>query len=751
MNNGIKPIYLDAAMPAEDRVTDLIHRMTLDEKIGQMGMLSSAGFLANDRLDPELIREKLNGVGIGAVENPRLAPEKNLETINRIQKILKENTRLGIPALVIAETLHGLVSPEATVFPQAIGLACTWNTGIVSEIASSIAKEARSVGVTQGLAPDLDLARDPRWGRVEETYGEDPYLCSRFGVEYIKGLQGTGTYVDSEHLAATVKHFAAHGSPEGGVNLAPVSVGERQLRELYLPPFKAAVQEAGVLSVMPAYSEFDGIPCSASRLLLKRILREEWGFVGYLFSDYGAIEMLVSFHHTAEDPGQAAEQAVLAGMDMEAPDVFAFGAELANAVRDGRIGEDVIDGAVARILRVKFLTGLFENPFADPEYQKAVLNCEAHKNLALRSAHEAAVLLKNERKLLPIDQNINSIAVIGPNADWVQLGDYSMEKENAVTVLQGLRNRASRNTEIKYAKGCDICGFSKDGFEEAVNLAKSSTVAILAVGESSAMNFGIGWGVDNGRTATCGEGFDRCELGLPGVQQELVEEIAKTGTPVIVVLINGRPLETGWLVKYADAVIEAWYPGEEGGNALADIIFGRVNPSGRLAVSFPRTVGHVPVYYNCKPSSRGYYKMPGSPWKPGRDYVFDSTGPLFEFGFGLSYTSFEYSDLRIIPERIAPSGEARVKVKVKNSGDREGMEVVQLYINDVVSSVTTPVKALKGFKKISLEPGEVKELEFILTHRELSIYDEDMKCIVEPGIFEIMTGNLKGVLFVEDK
>jgi beta-glucosidase len=745
MENGLKMEYLDSRQPVEKRVNDLLSRMTLEEKLRQINMVDIRNFVDDKgKFSEELADSFFKGMGIGVVQDPRLEPEKNAEIVSQLQKYLKTKTRLGIPAIIVCECLHGLLSPKATIFPQAIGLAGTWNVEMMKEIASTIAKECRANGINQGLAPDLDLAREPRWGRVEETYGEDPYLCSSMGVAYIRGLQGENETVDNDHIISTIKHFTAHGSPEGGVNLSPVYAGERQLRELYLKPFEAAIKEAGALSVMPAYSEVDGIPCSASKMLLTKILRHEWNFKGYTFSDYEAINMLHNFHKTADSPEQAGKQALEAGMDLEAPGTYGFTDKLMELVRSGVVSEEAVDRAVSNILRVKFLAGLFEqDTYADPDYAKRITNCEAHRNLALKATHESIVLLKNENGLLPLDKNIDSIAVIGPNADVAQLGDYSMIKKEAVTPLQGIRNRASVNTEIYYAKGCGLYEQSKDGFAEAVEAARKSKVAVLVVGEASMLTCGVGWGSESGMVATCGEGFDRTDLELPGVQQELVEEIVKTGVPTVVVLVNGRPLSISWIAENVPAILEAWYPGEEGGNGLADILFGNVNPSGKLPVSFPKTVGQLPVYYNHKPSARGFYHMPGSLEKPGRDYVFMDTKPLFGFGHGLSYTQFEYSDLKVSPEKIRPHEKVTVTVNIKNVGSREGKEVVQLYITDLVSSVTTPVKELQGFKKVCIRAGETKQVSFTLTGRNLSLIGEDMKETVEPGYFEVSIGGLK--------
>ena len=738
-----KPKYLDPSQPIEARIKDLLGRMTLEEKFRQMGCYSTRFLCENGKFSKELADKFFNGMGIGVLEDPRLNPEENAQLVNDIQKYLIENTRLGIQALISSECLHGFVSPGATMFPQAIGLGCTWNRELIREVAAAAAREAAACGTRQGLAPDLDLARELRWGRVEETYGEDPYLCGELGFEYVKGLQGESISIEEDKIIATVKHFAAHGSPEGGLNLSLVTAGERQLRELYLKPFKRAIVDAGALSVMPAYSEIDGIPCSASKYLLTDILRGEWNFQGYTFSDYGAIEMLHTFQKTAETLGLAGKQALEAGMDLEAPTIKGFGDELMAMVKSGDVDEKLIDQAVTRILRVKFLSGLFERPYEDVKRVSSIVNCKKHKELALKAAHESIVLLKNENNLLPLDKNIGSIAVIGPNADKVQLGDFSIMKDDGVSLLQGIKNRASKNTKVYYAKGCELYGSSKEGFEEALEMARKSDVAIIAVGTASAIQCGVGWGVDMGEKATCGEGFDLTDLRLPGMQEELIKEIHELGVPTIVVLINGRPLAIEYIAKNIPAILEAWYPGEEGGNAVADIIFGNVNPSGRLAISFPKVSGQIPIFYNHKPSARGFYNQPGTPENPGRDYVFNDTKPLYEFGYGLSYTEFEYSQLKVTPEVINAGDKVNVSVKVKNIGLREGMETVQLYLNDVYSSVTTPVKELKGFTKIHLKPGEEKEVNFTLTADDMSLFDVNMREIVEPGLFEVMIGGLK--------
>ena len=734
--------YQQAALPVEMRVRDLLARMTLAEKIRQMSMDDCAAFIRDGRVSAEGLRARFGERGIGCLQDPRLAPQASAEAVNTLQRYLVEQTRLGIPALVISECLHGHMSVDATVFPQAIGLASTWNPELLQRLAAATAREARAVGVAQALAPDLDLARDPRWGRVEETYGEDPYLVARLGVAYIRGLQGDGATVDGQHLVCTPKHFAAHGSPEAGMNLAPVAGGLRDLRTLYLPPFQAAVCEAGALSLMPAYSEYEGVPASANRLLLTRILREEWGFRGYVFADYGAVSMLHTFHRTAHDAAEAGRQALAAGLDLEAPADYGFGDCLLALVGKGSVPVAQIDQAVTRILRVKFLAGLFENPYAEPQRAAKTVHSRAHQRLARQVAQEAIILLKNEGDLLPLDPRTRRIAVIGPNAATWQAGDYTLTSARGVTPLDGIRAAVSRRTEVVYAEGCGHHQLERDGFAAAVAAAAASEVAIVVIGGSSMALAGTGWGNDE-RTATCGEGFDCTELTPPGVQEELVRAVHATGTPLVVVLIHGRPYGIPWMAEHVPAIVEAWYPGEAGGDALADILFGKVNPSGKLPITVPRSVGHVPAFYNHKPSARGYYHRPGTPEKPGRDYVFAPPTPLYEFGHGLSYTTFAYGALQVRPQRILPAGQVEVSVEVGNTGQREGKEVVQLYLNDVVSSVTTPVRVLRRFAKIALAPGERQTVRFTLGPDDLQLLDAEGRWLVEPGQFEVLVGGLR--------
>ncbi|NPV47526.1 MAG: glycosyl hydrolase [Armatimonadetes bacterium] len=740
--------YQDASLPVEVRVRDLLGRMTLAEKIRQMSMADAGSFVSRGGVSARALRERFGKMGIGCLQDPRMDAATSAAVINAVQRYLIEETRLGIPALVISECLHGHMSGGTTVFPQAIGLASTWNPELIGRMASAIAREARAVGVAQALAPDLDLARDPRWGRVEETYGEDPYLVEQMGVAYIRGMQGEGPLVDRKHLVCTPKHFAAHGSPEAGMNLAPVAGGLHDLYTLYLPPFEAAIRRAGALSVMPCYSEYEGIPAHASKLLLTRVLREEWGFQGYVFADYGAVAMLETFHRTAHDATEAGKQALEAGLDLEAPSDYGYGQALLEAVEKGEVAEALVDQAVGRILRVKFLAGLFENPYADEATVTRTVHCAAHRKLAREVAQESIVLLRNEGPLLPLDPKaLRRIAVIGPNADVAQMGDYTLTSAVGVTPLEGIRAAVGKRVEVVHARGCPLWERSTDGFAEAVAAAESSDVAIVVIGGASMALAGTGWGTSS-EIATCGEGFDRTELTPPGVQEDLVRAIHATGTPTVVVMVHGRPYSIAWMAEHIPAILDAWYPGEEGGHALADVLFGRVNPSGKLPITVPRSVGHVPAFYSHKPSARGFYKRPGSPDCPGRDYVFAPPDPLYEFGFGLSYTTFAYSDLRVTPDSILPAGHVEVCVSVQNTGERPGKEVVQLYVDDVVSSVTTPVKVLRGFQKVALGPGESTEVRFTLGPRDLRIRTAEGQWLVEPGEFRVLVGGLEASFHV---
>lgn len=740
--------YQDAKLPVEQRVKDLLGRMTLEEKVDQLNMkgLSALRLDKKGKVDPESLEKLFGGRSIGCLESPFIKHSEVAVFSEAADRYLREHTRLGIPAIQIAECLHGQMALGATIFPQAIAQGATWNPELIRQMAEAIAGEATLAGVDQALSPLFDVARDPRYGRVEECYGEDPHLVKEMGKAFVIGMQGdpsqTRHVIAEGHMACTAKHFVAYSVPQAGINIAPALVGERNLRELHFVPFRAAVEEANIYSLMPGYHEVDGIPVHASKWLLNDVLRGEWGFQGYVFSDYGAIGMMEYFHRTTGSREETALKAITAGVDLEAPSSYSYN-RLPQMVKDGQLSEAVIDTAVVRILRVKFRLGLFDRPFKKERHLERLIHTPENVQLAQRIAEEAAVLLKNEGQTLPLNrQKLRRIAVIGPNADKVQFGDYSITKNNdyGTTVLQGIRELAGSSTEVAYTEGCGITGLSKDGFAKAAELARNSDAVVLVLGGTSSIISGIGWGDQNSKEPnTCGEGYDRNELNFPGVQSELLDTVVAQGKPVILVMINGRPYTIPKEVEKVDALLEAWYPGERGGNAIARILFGEVNPSGRLPMTFPKTEGHIPMYADHKPSAKGYYRRPGTPEQPGRDYVFSAPQPLFCLGYGLSYTTFEYSALTI-NNRLKQEGTVEIACKVKNTGSREGAEVVQLYLNDRVSSVTTPVRALKGFSKIHLQPGEEKNVRFQLKADDLKLWNADMQFVLEPGDFDVYVG-----------
>lgn len=741
--------YKDSRLPVEERVQDLLSRMTMEEKIGQLSMksLKALELDNNNRVTDNSLVNLFAGESIGCLESPFVEHDKVAIYSEAADHYLRTKTRLGIPAIQIAECLHGQMALGTTIFPQAIGLGCTWNPALIKQMASVIAEEASLSGVDQALSPLFDLARDPRYGRVEECYGEDPYLVKEMGVAYVTGMQGepevTRSHIPTGKLACTAKHFVAYSVPEAGINLAPSLVGERTLRELHFYPFEVVVRDANVYSVMPGYHEVDGVPVHASRWLLTDVLRKEWGFNGYIFSDYGAIGMLDNFHKTAHNKAESAYQAITAGVDLEAPGRYAYG-ELEGLVRNEKLPQAVVDTAVSNILRVKFKMGLFDRPYRKPEALAKKVHKKESISLAQQIAEESIVLLKNSDNLLPLDKKkIKSVAVIGPNADKVQFGDYSITKNNdyGTTILEGIRSYVGNDLKVNYAEGCGITNLSKAGFEEAVRLVGESDVVVLVLGGTSVIYSGIGWGDPNSKEVnTCGEGYDRNELNFPGVQPELLDRITSLGKPVVLVMLNGRPYAIENEIAKVGAVLEAWYPGEKGGDAVARILFGEVNPSGRLSVSFPKTTGHIPVYANYKPSSRGYYNRRGTPEKPGRDYVFSSPDPLFCFGYGLSYTTFDYSDIHVNNYLNTGGDVVEVYCRIRNTGNRAGAEVVQLYVRDLVSSVTTPVKALKAFDKVFLQPGEEKQIKFQVNKNDLRLWNVSKQWVLEPGEFEVYLG-----------
>ena len=738
------PDYRNPSLPIDRRVADLLSRMTLEEKVAQLTALwiqkpqvGPQGDFSGDRGDfsPDKAKEVMkHGIGQLSRQRERKDPRESALFANSVQKFLVENTRLGIPAILHDEVLHGHMAQKGTHFPQPIALASSWDPDLIRKVFTAAALEVRARGGHHVLGPNLDLAREPRWGRTEETYGEDPYLVSRMGVACITALQGKGPGIDNEHVMATAKHYAAHGQPEGGTNIGPANFSERILREVFFPSFHAAVTEAGVLSVMASYNEIDGLPAHASKWLLEKVLRQEWGFTGLLVSDYDAVAQLVTRHHVAANKAEAARLALDAGVDIELPDPDCYPA-IPQLIKEGRISEATIDRAVTRNLRAKFLLGLFENPYVDPERAVKVTNSLAHRELAAEAARRSIVLLKNENNLLPIDRNrIKSIAVIGPNAARAHLGGYSDNPGRGVSILQGITDKLGDKIKVSYAEGCKITKEGGDWWADtshlsdpqedarliaqAVGVARTADVVVLVVGGNEDTNK-EGW-ADN-------HPGDRDSLELVGRQNDLVKAVLETGKPTVVFLINSGPLSINYIAENVPAILEGFYLGQETGIAAADVLFGDYNPAGKLPVSFPRSVGQLPIYYNQKPSAK-------------RGYLFTSKEPLFAFGHGLSYTTFSYSDLKVSPQKIGPGGQATVSVTVTNTGKLAGDEIVQMYIRDRVSSVTRPVKELKGFQRISLAPGESKVVNLELTPEQLSFLNVHMERVVEPGMFDIMVG-----------
>ncbi len=748
--------YRDPRRSVNERVENLLSLMTVEEKIAQLGSVWGSSCMGNGSFSYEKAFDLLrNGTGHISRIALLLGPRERAEAANAIQRFLIEQTRLGIPAIVHEESCSGYMASEANCFPMPIGLASTFEPALVQKMADVIRRQMRAVGAHQTLAPVVDVVRDARWGRVEETFGEDPYLVSRMGVAYVRGLQ-TGDL--NGGVACTGKHYAGYGFSEGGLNWAPSHIPERELLDVFVAPFAALVAEAKVVSIMNAYQEIDGIPCGASKYLLTDVLRGRLKFEGNVASDYTTLEHLYQTHNIAADEKEAALLGLEAGLDIELPYSKVYGEPLMEAIKKDAIGIELVDRAVRRVLKEKFELGLFEEPFVELD---AVMSCyhrEEERVLSRDIARKSMVLLKNE-DLLPLSSDITSLAVIGPAADSVRLmqGDYhfpthheivyGMIPEDAssrdgaestqeemseiqlaqylpgmVSVLEGIRSRVSSGTEVLYARGCDISGTETGGIAEAVALAERAAAAVVVVGGRSSLAKGC----------TSGEFNDAASLSLTGVQQELVERVVATGTPTVVVLINGRPLALPGIAGQVHALLEAWLPGEEGGNAVADILFGVENPAGRLPVSLARDVGQMPLYYNHKPSG-GKSMFWG-------DYSDMPASPLFPFGHGLSYTSFVYADLQLSAEKVSPESILDITLSVQNSGKQAGDEVVQLYLQDVAGSVTRPVKELKGFHRISLEPGESREIIFHLSMSQLAFHGSDMQFAVEPGQMKIMIG-----------
>ncbi|MBO9670868.1 MAG: glycoside hydrolase family 3 C-terminal domain-containing protein [Sphingobium sp.] len=749
----VQPLYKDVRAPVDLRVRDLMSRMTLDEKVAQIITLSRTKRDVMDdalRFDPAKASAAYPH-GIGQVARPSdrggaatasnaandstgrwRKPADTIAFVNAAQDWARTKTRLGIPIVFHEEALHGFMAPEATSFPQAIAMASTFDPDLVERVSAVIGREVRAHGTTLALSPVVDIARDPRWGRIEETFGEDPFLCAELGVAAVRGLQGDGKELAPGKVHATLKHMTGHGQPLAGNNVAPAMLGERDLREFFFPPFRAVVERTGIGAVMPSYNEIDGVPSHANKWLLKTILRGEWGFDGAIVSDYAAVEELSTFHKVAASLGDASRLALEAGVDCDLPDGVAY-RSLPDEVRAGRVPLALVDAACAHMLRMKFRAGLFEAGPVDPvAAAKLTANDEA-RALALETARKAMVLLKNDG-ILPLTPGAHKrVAVIGPNAAVTRLGGYSSLPKTRISLLDGIRKRLEGKAEVVFAQGVFITQSEDRGaneilladpaknralIKEAVTVAQGADVVILAIGDTE---------------QTSREGYarnhlgDRTDLDLVGEQNDLFAAIKATGKPVVVMALNGRPPSWPAVVDGANALIECWYLGQEGGTAMAEALFGDINPGGKMSVTVVRDVGQIPFFYNHKPSAR-------------RGYLFADPSPLFPFGFGLSYTSFTVSAPRLSAPKIARAGSVDVEIDVTNVGQRPGDEVVQVYVHDQVASVTRPVKELKAFRRVSLAAGEKKTVRFTLGPEAFRMWDIDMKEVVEPGLFDIMAG-----------
>ncbi|OFX31454.1 MAG: hypothetical protein A2W90_09360 [Bacteroidetes bacterium GWF2_42_66] len=747
-------MYRNPGQPIEKRVGNLLSKMTLEEKIGQLNMPALFVKELGESVEEKMEKCKqfargtfINGVGPGggfySIPDRVLhkGTKQQAEYLNELQKIAREETRLGIPLFIIEEGTHGYRASGGTIFPEGLAIGSTWNMDLVEKIYSTAAKEARSVGVHQLYTLVVEPNRDPRLGRNEEGYSEDPFLCSRIAESIVKGAQGEDIS-SKDKVIAGLCHFPGQSQGTGGYERSPMEISERQLREVFLPPWEAGIKKAGALGVMATYPSIDGIPTHASEKLLTNILREELEFKGLVMSEGYGFATIVQ-ERLADNQKEAGIKAINAGVDVGITYEPAYMVPMAENVREGNIHISKIDQAVTRVLRLKFQMGLFENPFVDPGQAVKASHTPESQELALQAAKEGIVLLKNEGNLLPLDKNIKSIAVIGPNADDErnQLGDYTSLSvlQDIVTVLDGIKNKVPASAKVSYVKGCDVLKTGHDEIEKARKAAKKADVAIVVVGENE-------WRATDSRgnsIGTVGEGKDMASLDLTGLQEELIRAVHSTGTPTVVILINGRPLSTRWVSENVPAIVEAWIPGEKGGDAIADVLFGDYNPSGRLSITVPRHSGQLPVYYNHNPAKKHLGNLEG--------YRDIPMSPLYEFGFGLSYTEFEYSNLKIHQDNDGLASDVFISVDVKNTGKREGAEVVQLYISDKISSVVIPCIELKGFRKVWLTPGEQETVEFKLTPDDLALIGSDMKPIVEPGEFEVMVGSsskdirLKGV------
>lgn len=739
-----RPLYKDPKAPVSKRVADLLSRMTIEEKAAQLyGWWDGGGNIVerDSVFMPERFKEAFKyGIGqIGPINFPIL---RDIKFKNDVQKYLREKTRLGIPVMFHDEGCHGLMKPQASSFPMTIGLASSWDEDLYEKVYDVTAREMRARGGHQALTPIVDVVRDPRWGRIEETYGEDPFLNSRLGAAQVRGLQGGSSgRIDGDHVFATLKHFTGHGETLGGLNRGSANIAERELRETHMYPFKYVIEKTNPGAVMPSYNEINAVPSHGNQWLLQDVLRKEWGYKGLIASDYEAVAYLYTNHKVAANSADAAAQALRAGVEIELPSVVCY-TSIPELVKQNKISQALIDSMVAHHLRLKFELGLFENPYVDPIKPRKLVNSAETKALARRAAQESIVLLKNANDLLPLStEKYKNIAVIGPNADFAYLGGYSGTPLYSVSVLDGIKNKVGKNANVLYAEGCKITTTHKRNsyvnwkhvtevklatpeenaplIEQAKKVAAQVDVVILVIGDNE---------------TTCREAWapnhlgDRTSLELLGSQMDLVNAVMATGKPIVVYLIGGRPLSINAINDNIPAIVEGWYMGQETGNAAADILFGDVAPSGKLTVSFPKSVGHIPSYYNYKPQAKSF------------NYLFTDNNPLWAFGHGLSYVKFQYGAPQLSKTQIKKDERVTVSVNVTNTGNMKADEIVQLYVRDEVSSVTRPVKELKGFRRVSLNAGETKTVDLTIGPDELAFYDINMKYVVEPGTFDIMVG-----------
>jgi beta-glucosidase len=745
-----KPIYKDASATVDARVNDLLARMTLEEKVAEIMTIWDAKaeiFDAKGELDSAKFSAKFpNGIGQFARPSDASGPKSPREVkgrdvrgtirlVNALQKHAATKTRLGIPILMHEEGLHGYAALDATSFPQAIAMASSWDPDLIREVNVVIGREIRARGVSLALSPVVDVARDPRWGRFEETFGEDPHLVGEMGVAAVEGLQGTNkaTSLAPGKVFATLKHLTGHGQPESGTNVGPASISERAIREYFFPPFEQVVRRTGIQAVMASYNEIDGVPSHASKWLLNDVLRGEWGFKGAVVSDYYAIDELAGRHAIAKDKSEAALLALAAGVDSDLPTGAAF-STLAASVREGRVSQQAVDQAVRRMLDLKFRAGLFENPYADPEAAIKLTNNADAKAVALKAAQRSIILLKNDGTLpLSLSAAKPTIAVIGPSAAVARLGGYYGQPPVTISILDGIKSKVGTRANVVFSEGVKITenddwwadevkladpAENRNRIKAAVEAARSADQIILTLGDTE---------------QTSREGWaethlgDRDSLDLVGEQQELFDALKTLGKPITVVLINGRPPAINAIAKDANAILEGWYLGEQGGNAVADVLFGDVNPGGKLPATFARNAGQLPFTYNHKPTAR-------------RGYLFADKSPIYPFGFGLSYSTFEMGAPTLSSATIAKNGSVTVNVTVKNTSNRAGDETVQVYVRDKISSVTRSVKELKAFKRVTLAPGETKTVSLTLAPEAFHFWNDKMERVVEPGEFDIMAG-----------